>query len=69
MPFRTDDPARDFDRWDMAREHRKSRCPICERCGEHIQSEKLWDINGTLYCQECAAIEFECDTDFYTGED
>ena len=69
MPFRTDDPARDFDRWDMERERRRARRPICERCGEHIQEENLWDIDGTLYCPECAKIEFERDTDNYTEED
>ena len=69
MPFRTDSPERDFDRWDMAREQRRAGLPICERCGEHIQDENLWDIDGTLYCPGCAKIEFERDTDNYTDED
>ena len=69
MLFRTDDPVLDFDRYDMELERRRARRPICERCGEHIQSENLWDINGTLYCPECARIEFEQETDFYTDED
>lgn len=68
MPFRTDDPIADFNRWDMELERRRARRPICERCREHIQDEKLWDIEGTLYCPNCAEIEFERDTDNYTEE-
>lgn len=68
MPFRTNDPAADFDRWDAEQERRLARLPICERCGERIQSENLWDIDGTLYCPECAKIEFERDTDNYTED-
>ena len=67
--FYSDDPGRDADRWLAAQERRLARRPICERCGEHIQSENLWDIDGTLYCPECAKIEFERDTDHYTDED
>lgn len=66
MPFRTDSPEMDFDRWDMAMERARARRPICERCGEHIQDEELWNINGKLYCQECAEIEFVEPTDIYT---
>ena len=30
----------------------KSR-PICSCCGEHIQDEEAYDIDGQLYCPEC----------------
>lgn len=32
--------------------------PVCSHCGERIQDEKLWDINGELYCPDCAEKEF-----------
>ena len=30
----------------------KSR-PLCSCCGEHIQDEEAYDIDGQLYCPEC----------------
>lgn len=35
-----------------------SRKPICSYCGQHIQDERLFDINGLLYHEECAKEEF-----------
>lgn len=66
--YYSDDPARDYDRYDTDRERRLARRPICERCREHIQVENLWDIDGTLYCPECARIEFERDTENYVED-
>lgn len=42
-----------------------SKRPICEHCGEHIQDEFLYDINGVLYCEECAKDLFLKDADNY----
>ena len=69
MSYLSDDPGRDFDRWDMEQERRRVRLPVCERCGDHIQSETLWNINGMLYCPECASIEFEEDIELHMDED
>lgn len=30
----------------------KSR-PICSCCGEHIQDEEAYEIEGNLYCEKC----------------
>ena len=32
--------------------------PICSHCGNPIQDERLFDINGILYHVECAEEEF-----------
>ena len=32
--------------------------PICSHCGERITDERLFDIDGELYHQECAVKEF-----------
>lgn len=65
MLFYSDDPVRDAERWIEEQERRKARLPICARCGEPIQDENLWDIDGNLYCPECARYEFEQDTNNY----
>ena len=41
------------------------RCPICEYCGEPIQDEFLFDIDGCLYHEDCAGELFRKDTDNY----
>ena len=63
--FYSYDPVLDAERWIASQEKRKARLPICERCGEHIQDENLWDIDGVLYCPECAKEEFERQTENY----
>lgn len=63
--FRSDDPSKDFDRWDAERENWLARRPICVRCNDPIQGQKLWDINGDLYCRYCARDEFEKYTEDY----
>lgn len=47
------DPLRDFDRWDREREIALKKLPKCDRCGEHIQDEDLYDFDGDLICEEC----------------
>lgn len=42
-----------------------SKRPVCCRCEQHIQEEKLWDINGELYCEICADEEFRKWTEDY----
>lgn len=48
------DPLRDFDAWEDEREARMEQLPTCEHCHEHILEEHLWDIDGEIYCEECA---------------
>lgn len=63
MMYRTDDPVADFLAHDREREKRISRYPICVQCGERIQDEKLYRIDGKFYCEDC--IE---DCHLYTDE-
>ncbi len=35
----------------------KSR-PICDCCGERITDDYYYDINGTIYCEDCLNEEF-----------
>ena len=52
----TDDPIKDFERWDAIREEWLESRPICSKCGEHIQDEwcfSTWN-DEELICQKCA---------------
>jgi hypothetical protein len=54
MVIRTYDPHADFDRFDAKRERDLAKLPVCECCGEPIQTEDLFDFeNGDLVCEEC----------------
>lgn len=33
--------------------------PVCAECGEEIQDEYCWEINGETYCDDCARDLFQ----------
>jgi formylmethanofuran dehydrogenase subunit E len=59
------------DNYDAFCEHEASqeslleKLPKCADCGEPIQEEHLFDINGDLFCYECAKSNFKRDTENY----
>ena len=65
---RSGDPYADFDAYDREQQDAIERYPICECCGEHIQSERLYYIDGRFFCEEC--IE-DCHkyTDYFVDEE
>lgn len=40
-------------RYDAEKEAELDKLPKCAECGEPIQSEKCYEIDGELICQEC----------------
>lgn len=53
MPFRTDDPLRDFNNWDSEQNKWLEQRPVCADCGEHIQDDQAYYINGEWICPNC----------------
>ena len=53
MFFYSDDPLRDFDRWDAEQQERLKELPICEDCGEPITSESAFYIDASWICEDC----------------
>ena len=51
--YYTDDPIRDFERWDRERERRLEFLPVCVDCGHHIQADYFYEINGEPICPAC----------------
>lgn len=49
----TDDPIADFNDHDASVSKWLSSRPICDMCGEHIQDDYLFEINGELICEDC----------------
>ena len=51
--FYTDDPIRDFLNHDAEQTRQLEQRPICEDCGEPIQDETAFYINGEWICESC----------------
>lgn len=47
-----------------------TRRPQCECCGQYIQDDYTWEIDGALFCPKCAADKFRRETeDLMGGQD
>ena len=71
--IRTDNPHADFDRYDAEQQRRLDKLPKCDKCGEPIQDEDLYDFeDGNLICEECVLEyineRYKRKTDYYTEE-
>jgi hypothetical protein len=63
--FYTDDPARDFDRWDAEQERRLARLPGCDKCKKRIQDDDYYDVYGEILCEEHMREKFRMSTEDY----
>ena len=57
MPY-SDDPVADFARHDREQAKWLKRLPVCERCGEPIQDDHFYLINGDNVCPDCLEDQF-----------
>ena len=53
MFFRSDDPNRDFDRWEAHQERQLARLPRCAHCKERIQDEDCYEFDDGVICPDC----------------
>ena len=44
-----------------------ARRPQCECCGQYIQDDYTWEIDGELFCPKCAADKFRRATEDLMG--
>lgn len=51
--MRTDNPIRDFLRWDAEREEELKKLPRCSHCAEHIQDDYAFVVNDEWICEDC----------------
>lgn len=51
--------------YEAQQEKALARRPICTYCEQHIQDDYLFDIDGKLYCEECARDLFRHSTENY----
>ena len=55
--FYSDDPLRDFDRYDMAMASKEAKLPVCDKCGTRI-NEDFFNIGGDILCENCVHDEY-----------
>ena len=48
------DPIVDAMRHDMEIEHEQEKLPVCDACGQTIDDDRFWRINGETLCDDCA---------------
>ena len=51
--FYTDDPIADFHRYDAEKQAELDKRPTCHECGEKIQEDFCYEINGECICERC----------------
>lgn len=57
-----------YDRWaeyDAERQNELDRLPECSECGNPIQDEHCYEINGELICPDCMEENHKKRTDDY----
>ena len=51
--FYTDNPILDAANYYAEQEAQLERLPVCSECGEYIQGEYCYEIDGEYICEEC----------------
>lgn len=51
--LRSDDPIRDYSRWETEQYLWEMTRPICDDCGDPILGEYMWEFHGFHYCENC----------------
>lgn len=60
----------EFYRHEHNKAERLRKYPVCHACGEHIQGDYRYRIDGVVYCEDCMRDIFEeCnEPEFYEEE-
>ena len=48
-----------FERREQRNAERLKELPVCHACGEHIQGDYRYRIDGVVYCEDCMRDIFE----------
>ena len=56
--YYTNNPIADAERYEADRERELKKYPVCCNCGEHIQDDYCYVIQGDIYCSDCLNDDF-----------
>ena len=68
MIFRTDDPLRDFGRYDAEMAEREAKLPQCDSCGEPVSDDIYFEIEGEILCEKCMHDRYARSTEDYLND-
>lgn len=57
-----------YDLWeahDREQAEELEKLPVCDCCGERIQDEYYYEIDGEILCEECLKDRYRRDTEDY----
>ena len=54
-----------WQRHDSEQEEALEKLPCCDYCGDTIQDDHYFDINGDIVCEDCLKREFRKRTEDY----
>lgn len=63
----TDNPERDYLQYEREEQKWLEKRPVCNQCGEPIQSYYTYEIDGYLFCEGCME-QFKNETEEYVEE-
>lgn len=62
--YRSDDPMRDFSKWEKEIQEWESSLPRCDSCKE-VLDDYVYDIDGEILCIECMIAKYRRDVEDY----
>lgn len=62
---RSDDPIKDFERYDTEQARQLEKLPRCADCDEPIQDEHFYLINDECICPDCLESNYRKDTEAF----
>lgn len=63
----SDDPVADFERHDRDQQQQLEQLPVCDECGERIQDDMYFDIDGEILCEDCMIRRYSRRTEDYNA--
>lgn len=63
--YYSDDPIADYNRYEADQEEQLDKLPKCDICGEPIQDDYYYNLNGDIFCKECLDGNFRRNTEDY----
>ena len=63
--FYTDDPVKDYDRYDAEQTTKFKQYPLCSYCCDPIFDDYLYEINDEVICEECLNENFRKNVEDY----
>jgi formylmethanofuran dehydrogenase subunit E len=65
MSFYSDDPIRDYDRYDAQREKQLEDFPRCSECDKYICDDFYYEFDGEIICEDCLCDNHRKSTDSF----